>query len=112
MEQRHELSNPVTVQVFSTCEELEMWQRTVRIKAFTVHEDADWTAEQVKEEIENLGKPNAVTTANVNEEGNPVICCLHWASEGNYRPHQFGVTLELEKVESSVPVVMTFDAQV
>lgn len=85
-----------------------MWQSVLRIKGFTMHEDAEWTAEQVEAEIEKLGAPRAITKGHVHEEGNPVINCLHWADE----PHAFGVTLDLEKVESSVPVVMTLDGPV
>ena len=109
MAQRVVLSKPVKVQVFSTCEELEMWQSLVEIKAFIVHEDADWTVQQVADEIEKLGTPNAVTEENVNVEGNPVINCLHGARNRN-SPRCFGVTLELEKVQSAVPIVMTVDA--
>ena len=85
-----------------------MWQRLVRIKGFTMHDDAEWTVDQVKAAINKLISPKAVTKAHVHEEANPVINCLHWASH----PHSFGVTLDLEDVESSVPVVMTYDGPV
>lgn len=85
-----------------------MWQRLLRIKGFTVHEDAEWTMEKVKAEIEKLGAPKAITTAHVHEEGNPVIVSLHWPKN----PHFFGVTLDLEEVESLVPVVMTYDGPI
>ena len=37
-----------------------------------------------------------------------MINSLHWAEE----PHSFGVTLDLEEVESRVPVVMISDGPV
>jgi hypothetical protein len=117
----HIFYKPVTVQVISTDEHGEMWQRLVRIKGFTMHEDAEWTADQVKAEIDKLVAPksyayegiNSLTRArenprSVHEERNPVIMSLYWPEW----PRSFGVTLDLEEVESSVPVVMISDGPV
>ena len=102
------LSEPVTVHVFAAAEDGEMRQSLLRIKGFKVHDYADWTVEQVKAEIEKLAAPQAITQAHVHEDGNPVINCLHWWDN----PDAFGVTLDLEKVELSVPVVMTWDGPI
>ena len=104
----HIFYKPVTVQVFCTNEEGEMWQRLLRIKGFTMHDDAKWTADQVKAEIDKLVAPKAVHEAYVHEEENPVINSLHWSEN----PRFFGVTLDVEEVESSVPVVMISDGPV
>lgn len=111
MAQRHVLDAPVTVQVFYRGSEyaFEMWQMTLVIRAFQVHEDANWSATRIQLAIEKLGAPNAVTNADV-ADGNPVIYCLEsvhpYSPNGpNFNPRAYGVTLELEQTQSPIPIV-------
>ena len=105
--ERYVFDDPVTVQVFYTLN-YDTWEMTIKIKAVQMYANATWSLQRV---LDKIGRIRNADKTVWTSPSNPVTEAIRMASPNivggpNLTPCCEGVQLELERVQSPIPVLV------